>query len=105
MLTPAEHRVEGHSLLESGGFSSRVRFTNRDRPPGIGTAFPPGDIPILRLKRRSAACGVPARNVPAFSRKNGRFSGKKSGKRVRLVRCSSTSEKVWTIRKDNGVAE
>ena len=34
---------------------------------------------------------VPALNTPAFSRKNGRFSGKKSGKRVRLTCWSSTS--------------
>ena len=48
-------------------------------------------MPIRRVKNRSTAWGVPAEKMPAFSRKKGRFSGKNSGKRVRLVRCSSTS--------------
>jgi hypothetical protein len=57
----------------------------------MGTGLPRVSMPMRRVKKRSTACGVPAEKTPAFSRKNGRFSGKKSGKRVRLVRCSSTS--------------
>jgi hypothetical protein len=34
-------------------------------------------MPIRRLKNSSTDCGVPTAKVPAFSRKNGRFSGKK----------------------------
>src|SRR5213592_578928 len=60
-------------------------------PPRIETGWPRVSMPMRRVKNRSTACGVPAEKMPAFSRKNGRFSGKKSGKRVRLVRCSSTS--------------
>ena len=56
-----------------------------------GHGAPNESMPIRRVKNSSTACGVPAEKVPAFSRKNGRFSGKKSGKRVRFVRCSSTS--------------
>jgi hypothetical protein len=57
----------------------------------MGTGLPRVSMPMRRVKKRSTACGVPAENTPAFSRKKGRFSGKKSGNRVRLVRCSSTS--------------
>src|SRR6266446_8142291 len=57
----------------------------------MGTGCPRVSMPMRRVKKRSTACGVPAEKMPAFSRKKGRFSGKNNGKRVRFVRCSSTS--------------
>ena len=63
----------------------------RRPPPRIGSGIPAAEMPMRRVKKRSTACGVPAEKTPAFSRKNGRFSGKKIGKRVRLTRWSSTS--------------
>ena len=41
--------------------------------------------------RRPLVAAPPKRNVPWFSRKNSRFSGKNRLKRVRLICCSSAS--------------
>ena len=69
-------------------------------PARIGTSLPP-DRPIRLGKKSSADRDAPTVNVPAFSRKNARFSGKKSGKRVRFTCWSSTStwaKSVLTVR-------
>ena len=65
-------------------------FPERRPPPWIGTWVPFGEMPIRRLKKRSEP-RPPTENIPAFSRKNGRFSGNEMLKRVRLVWTSSTS--------------
>ena len=46
---------------------------------------------FCRLGRFAFVSGVPNSKMPAFSRKNGRFSGKNRSKRVRLICSSSTS--------------
>ncbi|MCG3120680.1 MAG: hypothetical protein ALAOOOJD_03499 [bacterium] len=67
-----------------------------NRPPArIGTMFPKPSMPMRRLKNNSMEGGPknpgsPNSNVLALSRKNSRFSGKKSGKRVKLT-CSTSA--------------
>jgi hypothetical protein len=51
----------------------------------IGIASPLSPMPMRRLKNRSTSPGLPTLKKPAFSRKNGRFSGKNSVKRSRLT--------------------
>jgi hypothetical protein len=63
------------------------------RPARIGTSCP-STRPMRRLKkgkRLSPPRPTPKEKISAASRKNVRFSGKKSGKRVRLVWRASTS--------------
>ena len=58
------------------------------------------DKPMRREKKRSTDCGWPNWNVEAFSRKNGRFSGKNRSKRVRFTCSSSAStcaKSVFTV--------
>ena len=51
----------------------------------IGTPEDPvADRPIRREKNRSICCGAPNWKIDAFSRKNGRFSGKNRSKRVQV---------------------
>ena len=57
----------------------------------MGTSTPLESIPIRLEKNSSTSRGEPNSNVPAFSRKNGRFSGKNRSKRLRLICSSSTS--------------
>ena len=62
-------------------------------------ACPASPMPMRRLKKRSVWPGslnaapplLVTVKAPAFSRKNGRFSGKKSWNRSRLICWSSTS--------------
>ena len=54
---------------------SPASLPERRAPPRIGTTSPAGPIPMRRLKKRSTSPGVPSVKKPAFSRKNGRFSG------------------------------
>ena len=63
----------------------------RRPPPRIGTRVRSSPIPIRRLKNSSSSPGCPTENSPAFSRKNGRFSGKNRLNRSRLICWSSTS--------------
>ena len=57
----------------------------------IGTPDAPvADRPIRREKNSSACCAAPNWKTDAFSRKNGRFSGKNRSNRVRLT-CSSSA--------------
>ena len=65
-------------------------FPDIRAPPMIPTGCPAWS-PIRRLKNRSTSCGAPNWKVEAFSRKNGLFSGKNNGKRVRLICWSSAS--------------
>ena len=61
---------------------------------------PDEESPMRREKNRSIDCGWPNWNVDAFSRKNGRFSGKNRSKRVRLTCSSSAStcaKSVFTV--------
>ena len=74
-------------------------------PPMIGIGTPSSDRPMRRVKKRSTVRPnpppPPTLNMPAFSRKKSRFSGKKSAKRVRLTCSSSTStwaKSVFTVR-------
>ncbi len=74
------------------------------RPPprmSIGCDVPAApERPMRREKNRSTACGCPNWKVVAFSRKNGRFSGKNRSKRVRLTCSSSAStcaKSVFTV--------
>ena len=60
-------------------------------PPMIGTSSPFSSSPIRRLKNRSSSCPLPMVNSSEFSWKNGRFSGNRRLKRVRLICCVSTS--------------
>ena len=54
-------------------------------PPRMGTISPPLDRPMRLVKTRSATLGMPNWNILWPSRKNCRFSGKKSENRVRLI--------------------
>ena len=60
-------------------------------PPTMGMARSSEPMPIALLKNTSASPPMPTENSPAFSRKNGRFSGKNRLKRSRLICCVSTS--------------
>ncbi len=75
--------------------SLRPTFPVSRAPPRIGTLPPLSERPIRRLKKRSTirlkGVAEPMLNWPAFSRKKSRFSGKKSGNRVRFTCSSSTS--------------
>ena len=60
-------------------------------PASIGTGLRFSSMPMRREKNSSTSRGVPNSKNPAFSRKNGRFSGKNRSNRVRLICSSSTS--------------
>ena len=64
---------------------------DRRPPPLIAICSPDGPMPIRRLKNRSISPGLPTVKNPAFSRKNGRFSGKNRSNRSRLTCWSSIS--------------
>ena len=76
-----------------------VTFPDSRAPPRIGMALPLSLMPIRRLKKSSVCAGslkvapplLLTVKAPAFSRKNGRFSGKNRLKRSRLICCWSTS--------------
>ena len=70
--------------------SSRRPCRSSGRRRGCRSAAPTAERPMRREKNRSICCGLPNWNVDAFSRKNGRFSGKNRSKRVRLT-CSSSA--------------
>ena len=110
--TPQRFCGTGPSPPPGAGPSSSVRTARRptfhgpvrpvSRPPTpMGTWRPSGEMPIRREKKTSSGGAPPPpppppksgpnRKIPAFSRKNSRFSGKKREKRVRFTRCSSTS--------------
>ncbi len=70
-------------------------------PARIGMGRPFAERPMRRVKKRSTSWGAPNWKVCAFSRKNGRFSGKNRGNRVRLTCCSSDStwaKSVFTVK-------
>ena len=78
-------------------------------PPRMGMACPSGAMPMRRLKKSSVWLGslnaapplLATVKAPAFSRKNGRFSGKNRLNRSRLICCWSTStwaKSVLTVR-------
>jgi hypothetical protein len=46
-------------------------------PASMGMMSPSLERPIRRLKNNSTCLGLPTVKKPAFSRKKGRFSGKK----------------------------
>jgi hypothetical protein len=91
--TPAASRVASRLSV---CMSSRPTFhaptlPETRPPPRIGMGRPVGEMPIARLKKRSTSPGLPTAKKPAFSRKNGRFSGKNRLNRSRFTCWSSTS--------------
>ena len=64
---------------------------DRRAPARIGTGWPAGDKPIRRVNATSTSRGMPNSKACCPSRKNWRFSGKNSEKRVMLTCWTSTS--------------
>ena len=59
-------------------------FPERRPPPRIGMTAPSGPMPIRRLKNISTCPLVPTAKSPAFSRKNGRFSGEEQVEAIEI---------------------
>jgi len=76
--------AQSPGTLLVGGFGTWTHF---DSKWGMDTGF--GNS--IGYGGRVGAFIAPNWNVDAFSRKNGRFSGKSRLNRVRLICCSSTS--------------
>ena len=73
--------------------TASVTFPDNRAPPTMGIGCPAGPMPMRRLKKSSVWPGslkaapplLATVKAPAFSRKNGRFSGKNRVKRSRLI--------------------
>ena len=85
-------------MFRNPTFVSLPTLPDNRPPPTIGICSPAAPRPIRRLKNTSTAPDCPTENRPAFSRKKGRFSGKNSVKRSRLICSSSTSTCAKSVR-------
>ena len=98
LLAPATPSTASVCMLIMPTVRSSVTLPERRAPAWIGICVPASLIPIRRLKNSSVwpswrplADWLFTVKMPAFSRKNGRFSGKNRLKRSRLICWSSTS--------------
>ena len=89
-LLPKSAAASSVCMLSSPMLVGPARPESR-APAMIGISSPFSPIPMRRLKNTSASPELPTAKSPAFSRKNGRFSGKNRLKRSRFTCCSSTS--------------